>query len=75
MYSGHPQFTSAKQEGKTQKLAEKGAVNERLLGPVERAMFKEAKVKELKSFFDHNVWVFETVREADPARTLTSRIC
>ena len=81
MYSGHPQFTSAKQEGKNQKLAkqkkfkkEKGAVNERLLGPVERAMFKEAKVKELKSFFDHNVWIFETVREADPARTLTSRI-
>ena len=37
-------------------------------------MFKEAKVKELKSFFDHHVWVFETTKEADPARTLTSRI-
>ena len=37
-------------------------------------MFKEAKVKELKSFFDHHVRVFETTKEADPARTLTSRI-
>lgn len=37
-------------------------------------MFKQAKVKELTSFFDHRVWVFETVREADPARKLTSRI-
>ena len=62
MYSGHHQFTSAKQLGKDQKLAklkkfkkEKNAVNERALGPQERAMFKEAKVKELKSFFDHHV--------------------
>ena len=84
MYTGHQQhqhFTSAKQQAKEQKLAkmkkfkqEKNAVNERLLGPHERAMFKEAKVKELKSFFDHHVWVFETTKEADPARTLTSRI-
>ena len=37
-------------------------------------MFKEAKVKELKSFFDHGVWTFQTKSEADEARTLTSRI-
>ena len=37
-------------------------------------MFKEAKVKELKSFFDHHVYVFDATKEADPARTLTSRI-
>ena len=83
MYSGQGRqhYTSAKQQGKEQKLArqkkfkkDKNGVNERLVGPHERAMFKEAKVKELKSFFDHHVWVFETTKEADPARTLTSRI-
>ena len=82
MHGGHHQtFTSAKQEAKSQKLARvkkmktaKNDVNERHLGPHERAMFKEAKVKELKSFFDHGVWTFQTKSEADEARTLTSRI-
>ena len=82
MYGGHHEaFTSAKQEAKSQKLARvkkmktaKNDVNERHLGPHERAMFKEAKVKELKSFFDHGVWTFQTKSEADEARTLTSRI-
>ena len=83
MYSGQGRqhCTSARQQGKEQKLArqkkfkkDKNGVNERLLGPHERAMFKEAKVKELKSFFDHHVWVFDATKEADPARTLTSRI-
>ena len=82
MYSGsHQAFTSAKQQGKEQKAAKmkkfkknKSDVNERLLGPQERAMFKEAKIKELKSFFDHHVWTFQTVKEADPGRTLSSRI-
>ena len=31
-------------------------------------------MKELKSFFDNGVWTFQTTKEADPARTLTSRI-
>eukprot|EP00913_Durusdinium_trenchii_P003738 g3460.t1 len=82
MYSGsHQAFTSAKQQGKEQKAAKmkkfkknKSDVNERLLGPQERAMFKEAKIKELKSFFGHHVWTFQTVQEADPGRTLSSRI-
>ena len=70
-----------KQEAKSQKLArtkkfkeDKNGVNERLLGPDDRALFKEAKVKELKSFFDHGVWTFQHKDEADPARTLTSRM-
>ena len=82
MYTGaHQAFTSAKQEAKSQKLAkakkfkkEKNGVNERTLGPDERAMFKEAKVKELKSFFDHGVWEFQHKSETDEARTLTSRM-
>ena len=82
MYSGHHEaYTNAKQEAKSQKLSrakkfkkDKNGVNERLLGPDERALFKEAKVKELKSFFDHGVWTFQHKDEADPARTLTSRM-
>ena len=82
MYTGtHLIRTSARQVAKDQKKAynkkvkkDKGGVNERLLGPQERALFKEAKVKELKSFFDHGVWAFQTTAEADESRTLTSRI-
>ena len=49
-------------------------LSERTMTPDERAMFKAAKVKELQSFFDINVWAFETSREAQPSRTLTSRM-
>ena len=31
-------------------------------------------MKELKSFFENGVWLFEPTREADPERTLTNRI-
>ena len=37
--------------------------------PDERAQFKAAKVKELQSFFDNQVWQFET-----KARLIVSRI-
>ena len=63
MNSGHHKaYTNAKQEAKSQRLArtkkfkkDKNGVNERLPGPDERALFKEAKVKELKFFFDQGV--------------------
>ena len=82
MYTGtHLVRNSARQVAKEQKKVhtkkvkkDKGGVNERLLGPHERALFKEAKVKELRSFFDHGVWAFQTTADADEARTLTSRI-
>ena len=53
MYTGsHYARTSARQVAKDQKKAfskkvkkDKGGVNERLLGPQERALFKEAKVR------------------------------
>ena len=51
------------------KKENKGDLSERNMGPHERAMFKETKVKELKSFFEHNVWEFQTTKEADPQRT------
>ena len=82
MYSTqHQAHTSARQEAKSQKQArakkfkkEKNGVNERTLGPDDRALFKEAKVKELKSFFDHGVWEFQRKDEADEACTLTARM-
>ena len=74
MYTSTPLVrTSARQVAKEQKKAclkkfkkDKSGVNERLLGPHDRAPFKEAK-----SFFDHGVWAFQTTAEADEARTLT----
>ena len=80
MYSREP-MQGARQTAKDYKIQQnrkakkdKNNVNERLLGPDERAMFKEAKMKELKSFFDNHVWEFQTVKEASPERTMTSRI-
>ena len=34
----------------------------------------QAKIKELRSFFENGVWEFSSVRDADPQRTLTSRM-
>ena len=62
----------AKDHKKMNKSA--NSLSERTMTPDERAIFKAAKVKELQSFFDINVWAFETSREAQPSRTLTSRM-
>ena len=40
----------------------------------EKELFMQAKVKELKSFFENGVWEFSTAAEADPSRTLSSRL-
>ena len=52
----------------------KNDINERSLSLSDRLLFEQAKMKELKSFFDCGVWSFQTTKEADPERTLTSRI-
>ena len=52
----------------------KNDINERNLSLQDRILFEQAKIKELKSFFDCGVWPFQTTKEADPARTLTSRM-
>ena len=52
----------------------KGEVSERHLTQAEKDLFYQAKVKELKSFFECGVWEFSSTSEADPHRTLTSRI-
>ena len=56
------------------KEKDKNGVSERTLGLQQRELLQAAKVKELKSFFENGVWEFQTVREADPARTLSSRM-
>ena len=59
-------------ERKMRKAAPKNEINERKLSL--KILFHQAKVKELKSFFDNGVWTFQSTKEADPGRTLTSRI-
>ena len=80
MYTKDPMM-GAKQVAKDFKIKEvrkakkdKNAVNERLLTPEERALFKEAKVKELKSFFENQVWEFQTTKEASTERTMSAKI-
>ena len=82
MYAKAP-LQGARQMGKTAKMQHaktfkkdknKNNLTERRMTPDERAQFKAAKVKELQSFFDNQVWQFETTREAEPSRTLTSRM-
>ena len=53
---------------------DKNGVSERHLDLQQRELFQAAKVKELKSFFENGVWEFQTTKEADPARTLSSRM-
>ena len=67
--------TAKMQRAKTfKKDKNKNNLTERHMTPDERAQFKAAMVKELQSFFDNQVWQFETTREAEPSRTLTSRM-
>ena len=59
---------------KIQKKADKNNLSEKKLSVHDRALFQEAKKKELQSFFENDVWQFQTVKEAVPERTLTSRM-
>ena len=78
MYSSLP----AKKVGKesrtkmvrSQKKIDKGGVTEKNLSLEQRALFQAAKQKELQSFFENQVWEFDSVASADPARTMTARM-
>ena len=52
----------------------KSEINEKNLTTLEKEQFFQAKIKELKSFFECGVWEFSTATEATPERTLTSRM-
>ena len=57
------------------KIGKKPAeLSERNMSLWEKEQFMAAKAKELKSFFEHGVWEFSTEKEADPTRTLSSRM-
>ena len=72
---------SAKQVGKKQKVLaqrkmrkdnNKNDISERKLNLQDRLLFQQAKMKELASFFENGMWIFQTTQEADPNRTLSS---
>ena len=80
---GMAAFQNPRQVAKDQKVKnirtikkekDKNSVSERYLDLQQREQFQAAKVKELKSLFENGVWEFQTTREADPARTLSSRM-
>ena len=50
-----------------------GPLSERTMSLSDRMAFMEAKQKELSSFFQNNVWIFSTEKEADPERVLKAR--
>ena len=75
---GNPRQVARDQKKKNinhyKKEKDKNSVSERSLDQNQRELFQAAKVKELKSFFENGVWEFQSTREADPARTLSSRM-
>ena len=75
--------STAKQVGKQQKVhtkrkfkkdQNKNDLSERNMSLEDKLLFQKAKMDELRSFFSNGVWSFQTTREADPQRTLSSRI-
>ena len=70
-------LTIAKQQVRYEKKKvekNKSNLSERTMTLHGRELFTQAKVKELKSFFEHGVWEFSTAEEADASRTLSSRL-
>ena len=59
---------------RVQKKVDKGGVSERHLSLDEKLQFQNAKQKELRSFFQNQVWQFDTTANADPSRTMTARM-
>ena len=74
----YPRQVTKEQKKKNIKVVkkekDKNSVSERTLDVQQRELFQAAKMKELQSFFQNGVWEFQTTREADPARTLSSRM-
>ena len=61
-------------ERQVRRNTQKGDLKERDMTLEDRLQFQQAKMKELRSFFENGVWTFQTTKEADPQRTLTSRM-
>ncbi len=68
MYTNNLPAKKVAKEVKTKiqkKKVDKGGVNERLLTLDEKLLFQQAKQKELRSFFENQVWEFDTAGNAD----------
>ena len=50
-----------------------GLINERTLNVEDRLKFMEAKQKELSSFFENEVWIFDDEKNANPDRILRAK--
>lgn len=78
MYSNLPAKKVAKEvkhkADRQKKKVDKGGVSERYLTLEEKLQFQEAKQKELRSFFENQVWEFDSTQNAAPARTMTARM-
>ena len=78
MFSNLPARKLAKDEKtkkfRQQKKVDKGDISERHLTLDQKLQFQAAKQKELQSFFENQVWEFDSVSNADPARTMTARM-
>ena len=78
MYANLPAKKVAKENRtkmmRTQKKIDKNGVNEKTLTLDQRALFQEAKRKELRSFFENEVWQFDSVQNSEASRTLTARM-
>ena len=61
-------------QAKKKSAASSNNLSERHMTVEERQAFQQAEMKELQSFFQNSVWEFSTAAEADPARTLSSRM-
>ena len=57
-----------------QRKQDKKAVSERELSVHERDLFQAATCKELQSFYEHDVWTFDTTAKTTPEHTLTARL-
>ena len=78
MYANLPAKKVAKENRtkmmRTQKKVDKNGINEKTLTLDQRALFQEAKRKELRSFFENEVWQFDSVQNSEASRTLTGRM-
>lgn len=74
MYANLPAKENRTKMMRTQKKVDKNGVNEKTLTLDQRALFQEAKRKELRSFFENEVWQFDSVQNSEASRTLTARM-
>ena len=79
LHSAKKMGQSAKNQAKrqyrrTEAAKNKGEVNEKHLSQAKKDLFYQAKVKELKPFFECGAWEFSTTDEAVPAHSFLKNL-